>query len=145
MENFKEQITKLIELMGFSDFQVEVDLDAKLFSVSIEDSVITQERLPAFVLNVNRIARLVAKKHGVYPIVVDINNYRREREKLIVELARAAARRVVATGEPVHLPTMNAYERRLIHAELSMRPDVVTESIGEGKARYVIVKAINLT
>ena len=142
MENLKEQITKLVELMGFSDFQVEADSDAKLFFVSIEDNVITPARLPMLVLNINRIVRLIAKRYGVYPIVVDINNYRRERERLIMELARAAARRAVATKEQVCLPAMNAYERRLIHAELSMRPDVATESTGEGKARYVVVRAI---
>ncbi len=131
--------------MGFSNFQVEADSDTKLFSVSIEDSVITPARLPTFVLNINRITRLIAKRHGVYPVVVDVNNYRRERERLIVELARAAARRAVATNEPVHLPTMNAYERRLIHTELSMRPDVTTESVGEGRERYVIVKITNLS
>jgi predicted RNA-binding protein Jag len=37
---------------------------------------------------------------------------------------------------------MNAYERRLIHAELAARPDVKTESLGEGRGRYVVVKPI---
>ena len=79
---------------------------------------------------------------GIEPVVVDVNNYRRERERLIIELAKAAARRAIATKESVNLPAMNAYERRLIHAELSMRPDVATESVGEGKDRFVVVKAI---
>ena len=143
MENLKEQLSKLIELMGFSSPQLEFNEEAKLFSIVIEDEFLNTTRLPALVLNINRVARLMAKKSGVSPVVVDINNYRRERERLIVELAKAAARRAVATGEPVSLPAMNAYERRLIHAELSMRPDVATESVGEGKDRYVVVKAIS--
>ncbi len=145
MENLKKQISKLIELMGFSAFQIEVDPETKLFSVSIEDAAITATRLPILVLNINRVARLIAKRHGDHPVVIDINNYRRERERLILELARAAARRAAATGEPVNLPIMNAYERRLIHAELSMRPDVATESVGEGRERYVIVKVTNIS
>lgn len=145
MENLKKQISKLIELMGFSAFQIEVDPETKLFSVSIEDAAITATRLPILVLNINRVARLIAKRHGDHPVVIDINNYRRERERLILELARAAARRAAATGEPVSLPIMNAYERRLIHAELSMRPDVATESVGEGRERYVIVKVTNIS
>lgn len=142
MESLKEQITKLMELMGFNSIQVEANPETKLFSVTIDDEAVTVARLPALVLNINRIARLIAKRHGVYPVVVDVNNYRRERERLILELARAAARRAVATHESVNLPAMNAYERRLIHAELSMRPDVATESVGEGRERYVVVKAI---
>ena len=98
MENLKEQISKLIELMGFGAFHIEVDPETKLFSVIIEDAAITATRLPTLVLNINRVARLIAKRHGVYPVVIDINNYRRERERLILELARAAARRALATG-----------------------------------------------
>ncbi|MBI2506918.1 MAG: hypothetical protein HYW00_02165, partial [Candidatus Colwellbacteria bacterium] len=36
---------------------------------------------------------------------------------------------------------MNAYERRLVHTELAMRPDVTTESVGT-ISRYVVVKPI---
>jgi len=141
MESLKEQVSKLVELMGFSKFEIETDSQNKNFSINLEDEAVNAVRLPMLVLNINRIVRLIAKKNGVYPVIVDINNYRKEREKLIVELARAAARRAVVTKEPVHLPAMNAYERRLIHTELSMRPDVATESVGEGRNSYVTVKA----
>ena len=33
---------------------------------------------------------------------------------------------------------MNAYERRLVHTELATRPDVKTESIGEGSERHIV-------
>ena len=75
MENLKEQIAKLIELMGFNAFQIEADPETKLFSVSIEDAAITATRLPTLVLNINRVVRLIAKRHGVYPVVIDINNF----------------------------------------------------------------------
>lgn len=142
MENLKEQLNKLVELMGFNNSQLEVIEETRLLSITIEDEFLNATRLPSIVLNLNRIARLMAKKLGIEPVVVDVNNYRRERERLIIELAKAAARRAIATKESVSLPAMNAYERRLIHAELSMRPDVATESVGEGKDRFVVVKAI---
>ncbi|OGY58990.1 MAG: hypothetical protein A3E61_00305 [Candidatus Colwellbacteria bacterium RIFCSPHIGHO2_12_FULL_43_12] len=128
--------------MGFNSSQLEVTEETRLLSITIEDEFLNTTRLPSVVLNLNRIARLMAKKMGIEPVVVDVNNYRRERERLIIELAKAAARRAIATKESVNLPAMNAYERRLIHAELSMRPDVATESVGEGKDRFVVVKAI---
>jgi len=142
MENLKEQLSKLVELMGFNSSQLEVTEETRLLSITIEDEFLNTTRLPSVVLNLNRIARLMAKKMGIEPVVVDVNNYRKERERLIIELAKAAARRAIATKESVNLPAMNAYERRLIHAELSMRPDVATESVGEGKDRFVVVKAI---
>ncbi len=138
----EQEIRKIIELLCFKNFDIEADDQRRLYSIHINDEFISKERLPKLISDLNKIVRLVAKKQGLDPVVIDINNYRRERENLIIELARAAARQAVATKSPVHLPAMNAYERRLIHAELSTRPDVKTESIGEGKERKVVITFI---
>lgn len=142
MSELEKIITQLVELIGFKDFQVEVDAEEKNILITIDENL-TQFNAPDLVANLNRLIRLMAKKLGKGPVIVDINNYRKERERLIVELARAAARKAVITKEAVSLPPMNAYERRLVHAELAMRPDVKTESMGEGKNRYVVVKVID--
>lgn len=142
MKEIQEQVAKIIELLGFKDFEVESDEEEKHLSVTIRDNL-NALNVPDLVADLNRLTRLIGKKLNKGPVIIDINNYRREREKLIVELARAAARKAIATKEPVSLPAMNAYERRLVHAELATRPDVKTESVGEGKNRYVIVKVID--
>ncbi|MBI2010868.1 MAG: hypothetical protein HYS89_01385 [Candidatus Colwellbacteria bacterium] len=141
MEKLKEKIESLVRLMGFGDFRVECEENSRRVSLHINDGIVSEEILPAFVLNLERVARLIAKHLDEGPVVVDINNYRREREGLIIKLARAAARKAATTGEAVALPIMNAYERRLVHTELSMRPDVLTESTGETD-RHVVVKPI---
>ncbi len=138
----EEDIRKIMELLCFKNFDIEVDDGRRLFSIHVADEFVSKEKLPKLISDLNKIIRLVAKKKGSEPIVIDINNYRRERENIIIELARAAARQAVVTKAPVHLPAMNAYERRLIHAELSARPDVKTESIGEGKERRVVITFI---
>lgn len=135
------KITKLIELMGFRDFRVEPDENFRKISIVIDDTLVRDDHLPALVLNLDRIARLMARQANQEPIVIDVNNYRREREELIVKLAKAAARKAALESTEVSLPAMNAYERRLVHTELAMRPDVTTESIGTIQ-RYVIVKPI---
>src|SRR6185295_16804276 len=91
----------------------------------------------------NHLIQLVARKQGAQPVFLDINNYRREREHLIVELARATARKAVATKTEIPLPAMNSYERRLAHMELAAHPEVTTESVGRGRSRYVIVKPLS--
>lgn len=142
MEEFTNHLKELVSLMGFGEAVFEEGTSHELVSIIINDSFLTPERVPDLVLNLNRVSRLIAKRLGVNPLIVDVNNYRKERENLIVELARAAARKAVAAKESVSLPTMNAYERRLVHTELAMRPDVTTESVGEGRDRYVIVKVV---
>ena len=92
--------------------------------------------------NLNHVLQLVAQKNGDEKIYMDINNYRKEREKLLVELAKAAARKVASTKQEVALPAMNSYERRIVHAELSARPDVKTESQGAGKERFITIKPL---
>ena len=93
--------------------------------------------------NLDRLVKLMAKKiRDDISVFVDVNNYRRERETIILEIARGAARKAVATKEEIALPIMNAYERRLIHTELASRPDIKTESVGEGRDRYVVVRPI---
>lgn len=141
MNEIHVKITKLIELMGFSDFRVEPDAGFRKISIVINDALIRDKHLPTLVLNLDRIVRLMAKQINHDPIVVDINNYRREREDLIVKLAKAAARKAALESTAVSLPVMNAYERRLVHTELAMRPDVTTESVGT-VSRFVIVKPI---
>jgi spoIIIJ-associated protein len=78
-----------------------------------------------------------------YRISVDINNYRFEYEEKLREVARVAAKRVSVTKQPVKLQPMNAYERRVVHAELALRPDIVTESEGAEPRRCVVVKLIS--
>ena len=85
---------------------------------------------------------MVAKKNQKESIFLDINNYRHDREVLIAELAKAAAKKVFTTKQPVSLPAMNSYERRIVHVELALHPEVKTESAGEGKERYVIIMPI---
>lgn len=143
MEQWEKYMTNLVEKMGFSDFRVEVDTEHNHGSVFIYDSQnLVKENLPFLIENINHLTQLVAKKQNASPIYFDINNYRRERENLITELARQAARKVAATHQEISLPFMNSYERRLVHMELSAHPMVKTESVGDGKERYVTIKPI---
>lgn len=130
--------------MGFDDYKLDVDAEhhhARLFIYN--DPGLIKENLPVIVENFNLLLQLLARKRGEQPIFLDVNNYRSERENLIIELVRAAARKVVATKKEMPLPVMNSYERRLAHLELAHHPDVFTESVGKGKGRYVVVKPIS--
>ena len=142
MNELHAKIQTMVNLMGFNDFRIEADDNSRRVAVVINDNVVAKEDLPAFVLNLERIARLMAKKLDYPPVIIDVNHYKKEREGLITQLARAAARKAAATGEEIALPAMNAYERRIVHTELSIRPDVQTESTGESRSRHVVVKPI---
>ena len=142
MDELHSKIQTMVALMGFNDLRVEADEELRKVMIFINDRVVDRESLPMFVLNLERIARLMAKKMDHPPVFVDVNHYKKEREDLIVKLARAAARKASVTGEEISLPAMNAYERRIVHTELSVRPDVQTESTGEDRSRHVVIKPL---
>ncbi len=72
-------------------------------------------------------------------VIVDVERYRQRRELTVREIAFRAARQVKATGDPITLDAMQAFERRAIHLALEDDPDVTTSSIGEEPERRVVV------
>jgi spoIIIJ-associated protein len=143
METIEIFVKKVIEGMGFGDYRVEVKPDEKRGMVFIYDSAeLVKANLAMLVESLNHLVQMISRKNGEPQVFFDINNYRQERENLIAELARAAAKKVLQTKADVSLPAMNSYERRLVHVELAVHPEVKTESAGEGKERYVIIKPI---
>lgn len=146
MDAWETFVKTAVEQMGFRDYHLEIDAEEGRGSLFIyENNAFIKESLPIIVDSMNHIIQMVARKNQAKTFFLDINNYRRDRENIIAELARAAAKRVAATKEQVSLPAMNSYERRLVHVELAIHPDVMTESIGAGKDRYVIIKPIDTT
>ncbi len=141
MTDFKDTIQKLFDVADLRDFSVDVDIENR--RVSIHDDLLeSKDALPKLISEMELIINLIARRCNASMFIVDINNYRRERERLITELAKAAARKALLQKGELALPAMNAYERRLVHIELASRPDLKTESAGEGKDRHVIIKPI---
>lgn len=142
MEHLKEKLNKLLELSGLHEPVMSVDEEGRKVSITVNEGEWFSKELPRFVQDLDYMAKMMARKEGGENVFVDVNGYRRERERIIVELAKAAARKAMLKKEAIGLPAMNAYERRLIHSELATRPDVKTESLGEGKERHVVVSPI---
>jgi spoIIIJ-associated protein len=78
-------------------------------------------------------------KESVY-ITFDINDYRKNKEHYVRELARTTADEVSLLKTPKELPPMLPAERRIVHMELAQRGDIETESVGEGAERKVMIR-----
>lgn len=141
MELLKQTIEQVLKATGL-DFSVDADVEGKRISIFFLDEGIVERFLPELMRDLDHLVRLMAKKMQLDRVVVDVNNYKKERERIITELAKAAARKALIEKKEITLPAMNAYERRLVHVELATRPDIKTESIGEGESRQVTVKPI---
>ena len=73
-------------------------------------------------------------------MAVNVGDWREKQEDYLKSLALSALSRARATNEPQPLYNLNASQRRTIHLYLSSEKDVETESFGEGKERYLIVR-----
>jgi len=85
--------------------------------------------------------KTIKKKTGreIY-LNLDIDNYKRDKEDYLKELARNIADEVASTGREKELPLLSPFDRRVVHMELAERKDVVTESSGEGEERRIVIK-----
>lgn len=87
------------------------------------------------------IKRIVRKKTGeMTQVSFDINEYKEKKEASLREAAREAANDAALFKQPKELPAMTPAERRIVHMELALREDVVSESVGEGEHRRVVVR-----
>lgn len=73
-------------------------------------------------------------------IVLDVENYRAEREKTLTNLAKKMADKARRTDRDVILEPMSPHERRIIHIALQDEEDVKTVSVGEEPYRKIIIK-----
>ncbi|SNX53778.1 RNA-binding cell elongation regulator Jag/EloR [Thermoanaerobacterium sp. RBIITD] len=72
-------------------------------------------------------------------VLIDAENYREKREKILINLANKIARRVKEENKSITLEPMNANERRIIHLALQDDPDIETFSEGEEPNRRVTI------
>jgi spoIIIJ-associated protein len=70
---------------------------------------------------------------------VDVEGYRRRRERQLTTLAHRMADQVKRTRRPVTLEPMPPNERRIIHLALAEDRQVETASTGEGDARKIAI------
>ncbi len=74
-------------------------------------------------------------------VVLDIGDYKANRERQLEILATKTAKEVARSKIPATLRDLNAYERRIVHTKLSEWRDVTTVSEGERPNRYLVIKA----
>ncbi|MDD4531112.1 MAG: hypothetical protein PHH21_00195 [Candidatus Pacebacteria bacterium] len=85
--------------------------------------------------------KVIKKETGKeFYLSLDIDNYKKNKEDYLRDVARSVADEVARTGREKELPFTSSFDRRVVHMELADREDVMTESVGEGEERKVIVK-----
>ena len=76
-------------------------------------------------------------EHG--GVLLDVEGYRKEREKKLLSIAENAVSKAKFLDKSIALYPMNSYERKIVHEYVSSQEGVTSESEGEGAGRRVII------
>lgn len=83
----------------------------------------------------------IAKKIGRFlRVSIEVGDYKKNRIEWLKNLALGAKERVVLEKKEISLPNLKAWERRVIHLFLENDQDVMSESVGEGRDRSLVIK-----
>lgn len=144
-EQLIEEVTK--EMLSQLDIPGSVmvtpgEADVYLVNVETEESGLLigyhGETLSAFQL---LLGQIVTKRANEWVrVVVEVGDYRAKREEQLQQMAQSYAEQVIATGQPIALPSLPPIERRIIHMALQENTEVETFSEGEGNMRRLIIK-----
>lgn len=138
----RELLAELLAKMGI-DATVEQREDdpALLEIVELDDPALLIGHKGEGVRSLQHVLRVMTARAGGAPTaIVDIDGYRRKQQDRLKETARRKAEEVKQSGRLSVMPPMTSYERRLIHMEVKEVDGVVTESVGQGGDRRVMIK-----
>ncbi|MDO8529433.1 MAG: R3H domain-containing nucleic acid-binding protein [bacterium] len=147
----QETVKELMEKAGFS-----CEVEAREFDLDDQEGVLCNIKnegdsnllIGQFGINLQsfqHIARLIVRKKisDKANFILDVNSYREQKNQSVIRQANEVAEQVINEGRVIIMKPMSAYERRLVHLELSKNEKVKTESVGEGENRKIMVKPAN--
>lgn len=142
-EKIKLLTKEFLDKMGFLSASVEVSTKDDGFYINIMsgEGRILIGKNGANLSALERVLHVFLKQKLGNPIYfsIDVNNYCESHWRFLKNVAQEAVKKSLVTNKPIPLPPMSSKDRRLIHSELSIRPDIVTESKGMDPNRFIVV------
>lgn len=83
---------------------------------------------------------LCKKIGGRVNVIVDINGYFSDKRAALEREADSAAQEALRDSISVALRPMLPYERKIVHSFLAKNPQIITESVGKGDERKIMVR-----
>lgn len=135
-----EELLKLLEIEGDAsvsktDKSIEIVLDTPDSGMVIGYHGETLDALQLV------LALCISKKTGEFQrVMLEVGDYKKNRAEYLKNLVAQTKDRVLSEDQEISLPDLKAWERRTIHMLLQDDTEVMSESVGEGKERTLIVK-----
>ena len=142
VEEFFQKMTMGILRIDANSQTDSADMEVVNVDLKVDEPQILIGQQGQTLFEIQRLLRMVLNKklQKIIYLNLDINNYKAQKIEYLKDLAKSAADQVALTREEKSLLPMLAYERKIVHAELSKRTDILTESQGEGLDRHIVIK-----
>jgi spoIIIJ-associated protein len=140
---------QLLNLLAIPFSDIKVTKDGEMIRVEVVSAEPSRligwhgETLNSVQHVLKSVLRTLQKTERAPFIVMEVDGYRQMQEEKVRKIAEAKADFVRRTGSRVTLPPMSPYFRRVVHTHVSTTPalaDLMTESIGEGDYRQVVIR-----
>ena len=142
-----QKIKKIVkEFFSKISFKAEIEIEEKENVIFIglkteEPKILIGSQGKTLFLIQHLLKKILQKEiNEKFFIDLDINDYKKKKIEFLKEKARLAADEVLLTKQQKVLEPMSAYERRIIHLELSSYQGITTESTGQEPQRAIIIQ-----
>ena len=147
----KQDLTKIKEIVQefFEKMTIPVEFKVELLkeqtlaiSIEMENPQILIGEGGQTLLEVQRLLKIILRRKidKAFYLDLDINSYKKKKIEYLKQLAHSIADDVALNKKEEVLPSMLAYERRIVHLELADRENIATESVGQEPERRVVVR-----
>ena len=142
IEQTARDLFEKIDMQGDLKVESNEDDSAVVVSVEVGEPKIYIGEKGQTLFEIQHILKLFIRKKIQEPVYIslDINDYKKNKEEYLRDLANTTADEVVLFKKEKELPPMPASERKIIHMALTDRDDVISESSGEDVERRIVVK-----
>lgn len=138
-----EELFKLLDISG--DITVELDDETANIVLSTEDSGIVIGRHGDMLESLQTVLALCVSKKldKFYRISLEVGDYKKNREEWLRSMVQDTKDRALTENREISIPSLKAWERRIVHLSLQDDKEVVSESVGEGRDRVLVVRPKN--
>lgn len=137
-----DNILSLLLLEG--SYEVEESDNGFLVSIETKDAGrligARGESLEGLQLLVNQIMSRKVEESEFKRVLLDVSGWRKNKEKELISMAKQLAAQVLETKKEAELEPMSAWQRRVVHMVISEMEGLTSESVGEGRDRYIVIK-----
>ena len=138
-----EELFKLLEIDG--EISLAISEDVVEINLSTDDSGIVIGRHGDMLESLQTILALCISKNldKFYRVSLEVGDYKKNREEWLRTMLTETKDRVVRENRDVTIPSLKSWERRIVHLSLKDDKEVLSESVGEGKDRVLVIRPKN--